>query len=564
MTLRAAMPRRDLEQRLSEAEATIAALLSDQIDAVVDRETNTPVLLSTAQAALRESEERYRRIVETTDEGIWTIDATSTVTFANRRIAELFGYSVEEMVGAPLFQFMPKSAAARGAHLDRRERSRAGISEEAEVTLLRRDGTEWWALIKTSPIRDATGHFLGTLGMVTDKTNARHVAEALRRAEERNQQSSKMEAVGQLAAGVAHDFNNLLTVIIGYTELMTAEDGTECKHEEEYREILHAAQSASGLTRQLLAFSRQQVLRATPLDVNALIVNMTGLLRRLIGEHIEIAMALAPALSLACVDRGQLEQVVMNLVVNARDAMPDGGRVTISTLNVDLDDSSLANEAATPGSYVMLAVTDTGTGMAEETHRRLFEPFFTTKEMGKGTGLGLSTTYGIVKQSKGYIGADTKLGSGTTFKVYLPIADEGAAAPVARPAVAAPAAGASATVLLVEDEAGVRRLLKRNLETAGYRVFDAVDGNEAERLFAAHKGTIDLLVTDIIMPRCGGPELYHRLQLQAPALRVLYMSGYTNQSSAQQAEIDAGLPFVQKPFTAAEFEQRVRESLDKI
>jgi two-component system, cell cycle sensor histidine kinase and response regulator CckA len=255
----------------------------------------------------------------------------------------------------------------------------------------------------------------GTLSSGIDVTERR-------RLEARYQQASKMEAVGQLAAGVAHDFNNLLTVIIGYAEIMAADDADAARHTDEVREILSAATSATGLTKQLLAFSRQQVLHSKPLDVNALIVHMHGLLSRLIGVQIEIVKDLSSTLSLAFADRGQLEQVVMNLVVNARDAMPDGGRVTIVTRDVELDDASFQNEAVAPGRYVMLAISDTGTGMGEETHRRLFEPFYTTKESGKGTGLGLSTTYGIVKQSKGYIDVDTKLGSGTTFKVYLPCA----------------------------------------------------------------------------------------------------------------------------------------------
>jgi CheY-like chemotaxis protein len=316
----------------------------------------------------------------------------------------------------------------------------------------------------------------------------------------------------------------------------------------------------------LLAFSRQQVLHAEPLDINGLIQQMTGMLRRLIGEHIEIKMSLAPDLSMAHADRGQLEQVIMNLVVNARDAMPDGGSVTISTLDVELDERSFPDEAVLPGSYVMLAIADTGTGMGEETHRRLFEPFFTTKEAGKGTGLGLSTTYGIVKQSKGHIGVDTTLGKGTVFKVYLPRAAVSAPAPEEPAKPVARFGHAWETVLLVEDEPAVRRLSLRILENAGYHVLVAANGDEAERLFAdAMKlsAPVDLLVTDIIMPHCGGPELFRRLHGKSPNLRVLYMSGYTNQSSAQQAEIDAGLPFVQKPFTATEFEQRVRESLER-
>jgi CheY-like chemotaxis protein len=313
----------------------------------------------------------------------------------------------------------------------------------------------------------------------------------------------------------------------------------------------------------LLAFSRQQVLHTAPLDVNGLIADMAGMLGRLIGEDIHVSLALTPDLSLALADRGQLEQVVMNLVVNARDAMPNGGIITIETTNVELENSSFHEETVIQGHYVMLAISDIGTGMNRETRRRVFEPFFTTKATGKGTGLGLSTTYGIVKQSRGYIWVYSEPGLGTTFKVYLPRgADEPAMQAIDTPA-AAPATRPSETVLLVEDEPGVRHLSKRILHNAGYRVMEAVNGDEAERLFAEHGASIDLVVTDVVMPGCGGPELLARLQARAPALRVLYMSGYTELGAATRAGIDRGLPFLQKPFTAAEFVRLVRDALDR-
>ncbi len=367
------------------------------------------------------------------------------------------------------------------------------------------------------------------------------------------QQATKMDAIGQLASGVAHDFNNLLTVILGFAEIMTADVALASQHGKDLGEIVKAAQRAAGLTKQLLAFSRQQVLNTAPLDVNGLITDMTGMLGRLIGEHIEVALVLAPDLPLVLADRGQLEQVVMNLVVNARDAMPGGGSVTIETADVELENSSFHEETIMHGRYVMLAITDTGTGMSKETQRRLFEPFFTTKETGKGTGLGLSTTYGIVKQSKGYIWVYSEAGRGTTFKVYLPRSNRDVPLQAVSAVVTAPVKTASETVLLVEDEAGVRRFSKRILENAGYRVLEAGNGDAAEKLFAEHADSIDLVVTDVIMPGCGGPELLSRLHVRAPALKALYMSGYTEKSAAHNAGIDRGLPFVQKPFTAAEF-----------
>jgi CheY-like chemotaxis protein len=285
------------------------------------------------------------------------------------------------------------------------------------------------------------------------------------------------------------------------------------------------------------------------------------MLGRLIGEHIDISLVLAPSLSLALADRGQLEQVVMNLVVNARDAMPGGGVVTIETTDVELENSSFLREAVMHGHYVMLSVTDTGSGMTDETKLHLFEPFFTTKESGKGTGLGLSTTYGIVKQSNGYIWVYSELGHGTTFKVYLPRANREAMVATVSTEVTPPIQRTFETVLLVEDEAGVRALSKRILENAGYRVLEAPNGDDAERVFAQHADSIDLLVTDVVMPGCGGPELLTRLHHRAPAVRVLYMSGYTEQSAAHKAGIDSGTPFVQKPFTAAELLRQVRAVL---
>jgi len=396
-----------------------------------------------------------------------------------------------------------------------------------------------------------------------DERDQRNQAlEGLHAAEKKYQLAHKMEAIGRLASGVAHDFNNLLTVILGFAELMAADAAMGNGHRKDVAEIIKAAGRAAGLTRQLLAFSRQQVLRATPIDVNALITEMTGMLGRLIGADIDVSLALAPDLHLALADRGQLEQVVMNLVVNARDAMPGGGSLTIETTDVELENSSFHDEVMMDGRYVMLAITDTGDGMTQETQQRLFEPFYTTKETGKGTGLGLSTTYGIVKQSKGYIWVYSELGRGTTFKVYLPCANGDVPAQASSLVVTALEKSGSETVLLVEDEGGVRQLSKRILVKAGYRVLESANGDDAEKLFLEHADSIDLVVTDVIMPGCGGPELLGRLRVRAPATKVLYMSGYTDQS-AMNVGIDRDLPFVQKPFTAAELVRQVRETLDR-
>jgi two-component system cell cycle sensor histidine kinase/response regulator CckA len=404
--------------------------------------------------------------------------------------------------------------------------------------------------------RDTTGQSQHFISVIEDITERRTLEAQVR-------QATKMDAIGRLASGVAHDFNNLLTVILGFGELAMSDTAMTVQHANELAEIIKAAQRATGLTKQLLAFSRQQVLHAVPLDVNELITDMTGMLGRLIGEHIHVTLALAPNLSLALADRGQLEQVVMNLVVNARDAMPDGGSVTIETADIDLEKSSIHEEQIMEGQYVMLAITDTGAGMTKETQRRLFEPFYTTKETGTGTGLGLSTTYGIVKQSKGYIWVSSEPGHGTTFKVYLPRSNRDVPLQAVVPVVTVPVKIASETVLLVEDEVGVRRLAKRILDGAGYQVLEAANGDDAEKVFAHHAESIDLVVTDVIMPGCGGPELMSRLLVLAPQLRVLYMSGYTEQSVAHRTGIAQGLPFVQKPFTAAQLVRQVRDALDR-
>jgi two-component system cell cycle sensor histidine kinase/response regulator CckA len=508
-------------------------------------------------ADLVESERLYRSTFDAAPVGIVHVGLDGKWLRVNQRLCDLLGYSQEELQSIAVQELLQSEEVAGEA--DSLRQMAAGTLDRHvvdEKRYRRRDGSFVWGRVNMSVHRDAEGqsqHFISVIEDITD----RRILEAQVR------QANKMDAVGQLASGVAHDFNNLLTVILGFAELVTGDVAIPTQHGKDLGEIIKAAQRATGLTKQLLAFSRQQVLNAAPLDVNGLITEMAGMLRRLIGEHIEVTLALAPDLSLALADRGQLEQVVMNLMVNARDAMLGGGRVTIETTDVELENSSFHEETIMQGRYVMLAITDTGSGMTKETRQRLFEPFFTTKETGKGTGLGLSTTYGIVKQSKGYIWVYSEPGQGTTFKVYLPRANRDLPVQVAGALVTPPVKGASETVLLVEDEVGVRQLSKRILDNAGYRVLQAANGDDAERLFARHADSIDLVVTDVIMPGCGGPDLLSRLQVQAPALRVLYMSGYTDQSAAHKAGIDRGLPFVHKPFTAAEFVRHVRDALDR-
>jgi CheY-like chemotaxis protein len=368
-----------------------------------------------------------------------------------------------------------------------------------------------------------------------------------------------MEAVGRLAGGVAHDFNNLLMVISGYAEVILGQlDPTSPLHEKG-RAIQLAADRATTLTRQLLAFSRKQLLELKVVDVNAIVQDMERLLRPLIGENIDLVTILSPEAAHTRADAGQLEQVIMNLVVNAKDAMPAGGKLTLRTENVDLDENHRRGQQfIRPGNYVTLLVSDTGMGMDRETQSRIFEPFFTTKEKGKGTGLGLSTVYGIVKQSGGYVVVQSELGRGTTFHIYLPQV-EGAAE---KHSVAVPeAVGGTETILLVEDEESVRQLVRDTLSAKGYQVLEAENGEAGMAAAARHQGTIDLVITDVVMPGMGGREMVKQLIEARPGTRVLYLSGYTEDAIVSDGSIEKGTAFLQKPFTLQSLSRKVREVL---
>jgi two-component system cell cycle sensor histidine kinase/response regulator CckA len=542
------------EERLIEWRNTLVRDVEDQVVGTFSSGTDITERSKSADA-LRTAEERMRFALRSADVGIWDMDYTTGVLQWSETNEAHYGLRPGTFGGT--FE-----AFVERVHPDDRrsvtDTLGFAMTTGADFSIPHRsiwpDGRVHWLTGQGRVLLGDFGQPVRGVGITQDATERRTL-------EKQYQQAQKMEAIGQLASGVAHDFNNLLTVILGFSEMLVVDAGLKDDHKRDLDEIAKAARRASGLTTQLLAFSRQQVLKTAPLDVNALITDMIGMLRRLIGEHIEVVAALAPALSPLLADRSQLEQVVMNLMVNARDAMPDGGRITIETAAVDLENSVFHEETVVTGRYIVLAVTDTGVGMSEDTKRHLFEPFFTTKKAGEGTGLGLSTIYGIVKQSNGYIWVYTELGLGTTFKVYLPRADGKVLLPHAGRTTAPPGKEEVETLLLVEDEAAVRELSKRILGRAGYRVLEAANGLEAERVFMEHRGEIDLVVTDVIMPDCGGPELLTRLRAHVPALRVLYMSGYTEQTVAHRAAISQS-PFVQKPFTAAELERQVRRALD--
>jgi signal transduction histidine kinase/ActR/RegA family two-component response regulator len=434
-------------------------------------------------------------------------------------------------------------------------RARAWKQADGGLVMILLASTLCWFLLRQIRGLETAGEALSAQVAERERAEA-----ALRESEERLAQAQKMEAIGRLAGGVAHDFNNLLVVITGYTDLLLSRLGEQSPAAPELKEILAAGNRAAELTRQLLAFSRRQMLQPVVLDLNATVSGLEGMIRRLIGEDVALSVRLSDRPAKVLADPTQIEQVVVNLAVNARDAMPEGGSLTISTRAVRLDRTSLPGEHASlvPGPHVMLEVKDTGMGMSDEIQSHAFEPFFTTKEKRKGTGLGLSTVYGIVNQSSGHILLDSRPGYGSTFRIYLPEAPGDVASPP--PAADAEASGhAGGTVLVAEDEESVRSLVRRILEGCGYEVLDAARGEDALARFTQAGGAIDLLVTDVIMPGMSGPELARRLRSRNPGLRILYMSGYTDDLLTKHGIRDAD--FIQKPFSPDAFARKVLEAL---
>jgi len=418
------------------------------------------------------------------------------------------------------------------------------------------------AMFSRQTLHEDTVHALGSIADTISQTIERKRAEAaLSKSEEQLRQSQKMEAIGQLAGGIAHDFNNLLTAITGYSDLTLRKLQPADPLIRNVEEIRRAGERASSLTRQLLAFSRKQVLQPIVLNLNVVIAGLENMLQRVIGEDIELRTELDAQLGSVKADPGQIEQVILNLAVNARDAMPQGGKLTIETQSVYLEkEYAKQHISVSPGPYVILAVTDTGTGMDEETQRRIFEPFFTTKEVGKGTGLGLSTAYGIVKQSGGNIWVYSEVGHGTTFKVYLPRIGE--VAEEYEPTVmTSERVEGTETILVAEDEEMVRKLAVQVLELYGYQVLEAANGGAALLICERHEGPIDLLITDVIMPEMSGRELADRLSQVRPDMKVLYMSGYANGAIGHRGVLEEDARFIQKPFTPDSLAHKVREVL---
>ena len=505
-----------------------------------------------AERALRDANEHLAAVIQSSPLAIYTLDPTSTVRTWNRAAETLYGWPAEEVIGRPL----PTVAQDMEDHLRMRDRALRGEAVRGvEVTRRRKDGASINISLSVAPLHDAAGRVTGMLSIAADLTEMRQL-------EVQYRQAQKMEAVGRLAGGIAHDFNNLLTAIIGTTSLVLEDMGLESRARLDIQEIEKAAKRAAGLTRQLLIFSRQQVLEPRALDLNALVGNLEKMLHRLIGEDIELRTKPSAALGAVRADPGQIEQAIVNLVVNARDAMPKGGRLTIETADVELDRSyAAAHVPFQPGPYVLLAISDTGVGMDGATKARLFEPFFTTKEPGRGTGLGLATVYGIVKQSGGYVWAYSELGHGTTFKINLPRVAETPERPESATGTPTPVRG-SETVLVVEDQEEVRKLTKRVLEGRGYAVLAARNGAEALEIVARHPTRIHLMITDVVMPGMNGRELAELACARRRDLKVLYVSGYTGEAVLQHRLLEAGVAFLQKPFTPDALARKTREVLD--
>jgi PAS domain S-box-containing protein len=539
------------ESRLAEIAPTVRAFNS--------MATNLERVLGELQAK-EAANRRLGTILEQTEEAILTVDLEARITSWNLGARRLLGRSAEEMLGEPLASLFAVSVADPQALATRLLDTR--LPERIETEFKTAAGAPIEVMASGSPLSAADGRLDGHIIVARDITERRRAEVERAELEEQFRQAQKTEAVGRLAGGVAHDFNNLLTVITGRSEFLRLQlraDDPLLRHVDI---ITQGAQRAAKLTAQLLAFSRRQVLQPRVLDLNSVIGGMEEMLRRLIGENIALVMRPAPSLGRVMADPGQVEQILMNLAVNARDAMPEGGRLTLETGNVERDESFARQHIDAPsGSYVMLAVTDSGTGMSAETQARLFEPFFTTKEVGKGTGLGLATVYGIVKQSGGDIWVYSELGRGSCFRVYLPRVDA-----LAETAEIPDGAGAAPqgheTILLVEDEPDLRALALEILEMHGYRVLVAAEAGEACRLSDGHAGRIDLLLTDVVMPGKSGRELAALLTARRPELRVIYMSGYTADAIVSDGVLDPEIMFLQKPYSPATLALKVRDVLD--
>jgi PAS domain S-box-containing protein len=514
-------------------------------------------------AVKKPSEERYRAMLETSADATALVAVDGRLLFVSDPIERLTGYSPDELIGRSAFElvhpddlrhvheaFRRVVLSSEPVRIEYRGRHKDGSWRQRDVIGINRLNDPAVAAVVVN-FRDNSVCSAVETALRTERTQL----------EQKLAHTQKMEAVGRLAGGIAHDFNNLLMAIVGYAELTLAELKADDPLRRDIEEIRVAGQSAASLTRQLLAFSRKQLLQPQILDINAVVSRMTGLLRRLIGEHIDLQSRPAQPLGRVSADPGQIEQVIVNLAVNARDAMPSGGTLTIETANVELDQSYVADHPGSiTGPHVMLAITDTGVGMPPAVQEHLFEPFYTTKEPGKGTGLGLATVYGIVKQSGGSIAVFSEAAHGTSVKIFLP-AVESAIDPSRELDAIGPDLHGTETILLVEDEPEVRSVVKQMLARHGYGVLEAGDGAKALLIARSYPGRIDLLLTDVVMPGMSGREVATEFLRERPDACAIYMSGYTDDTVVQQGVIERGVPFIQKPFTPTTLLQRIRDVL---
>jgi PAS domain S-box-containing protein len=507
------------------------------------------------ERALHESENRFRELVDLLPQSIYEFSLDGRITFANQSALRTFGYTQEDLdaglhIQALLIEEDHQRVQADIARADDLHR-RLGT----EYTARHRDGRPFPVVAYTSPIRK-DGHTIGIRGIAIDQTDIRNLEERLKIAQ-------KMEAVGQLAGGVAHDLNNLLSPILGYAEILLDDLAPQDLNRPAIQSIQEAGQKARNLVQQLLAFARKQPLQITTINLNHVVSGFEKLLRRSIREDILIAIDLTEIPALIRADAGQIEQVIMNLAVNAQDSMPKGGRLTLETAVMDLDENyAKEHPGVTPGRHVMLSLSDTGQGIPPALRDRIFDPFFTTKERDKGTGLGLSTVYGIVKQHQGDIWLYSEPDQGTTFKIFFPAAN-GHAEPIAARQDDRQANRGTETIMVVEDNTMLRDMAQKILERYGYRVLIAGSGDECLQQLTTHDGTVHLLLTDVVMPEMNGRELYARLAPLRPDLKVLYMSGYTDNVILHHGVLEAGIDFIQKPFSVQGLANKIRMILDK-